>query len=162
MSKFFTLITLLFIITACNPAGTSQPALDSEALAKVKTEGIEVTFTGDECTYTGPAVLPEGEYLLIFNSLDERVAADFYVQRINDGKTYQDIVDLQGGEPGNYYDMPDFISYAKKVGTETDNATGEERTTYAFEEGQYYIDAFKLIDQHMAAWLCGSFMIVSE
>ena len=107
--------------------------------------------------------MPDGEYLIIFNGLEGKPAADFYVQRIDDGKTYQDIVDLQGGVPGNYYEMPDFITYATQVGsTEYDSSTGEKRVTYSFEEGEYYIDAFKRKGSGWGAWLCGSFTIVAK
>ena len=58
--------------------------------------------------------------------------------------------------------MPDFITCAKLVYTEMDRSTGEKRITYALEQGEYYIDAFKLIDLEMGAWLCGSFTVVAE
>jgi hypothetical protein len=82
------------------------------------------------------------------------------VQRINDGKTYQDIIGLQGGEPGIYYPRPDFITYATKVDSDSDTSTGDKRVTYAFEEGEYYIDAFAGVP--MGAWLCGAFTVIAE
>jgi hypothetical protein len=131
-------------------------------VAQAVAEGIEVTFAEEECSHSGPSVLPIGEYVLIFKGLDGKVAADFYVQRIDDGKTYQDIVELQGGVPGDYYDYPDFIAYATKVDSDVDFSTGEKRITYSFEEGEYYVDAFRMKGSSLGAWLCGSFVVVAE
>ncbi len=144
--------------TAAPPTTTTQPVLDAEAVARAATEGIEVTFTEEECSHSGPSVLPEGEYEIIFRGVDGRSPADFYVQSIDDGKTYQDIVELQGGVPGKYYGMPAFITYATTVGSDFDISTGDRRTTYAFEVGEYYVDAFK----GSGAWLCGAFAVVAE
>ena len=134
-------------------------ACGSTAVPPTPFPPIEVTFDGNECAISGLDVLPEGEYIFIFNDFDGKPGATFYVQRINEGKTYQDIIELQGGIPGKYYDMPNFITYAIKIDSETNISTGEMRTTYSLDKGEYYIDAFKGWNK---AWLCGSFTVVSE
>jgi hypothetical protein len=128
--------------TTTTVAVSTAEELDAEAVARAATEGIEVRFTEEECSHSGPSVLPEGEYVIIFKGVDGKAAAGFYVQRINDGKTYQDIIGLQGGVPGEYYSRPDFITYATTVDSDFDTSTGDKRVTHAFEEGEYYIDAF--------------------
>ena len=144
--------------TTTTTTTTTQPVLDAEAVARAATEGIEVTFTEEECSHSGPSVLVEGPYEVIFKGVDGKSPADFYVQSIDNGKTYLDIVELQGGVPGEYYGMPAFITYATKVDGDFDISTGDRRTTYAFEVGEYYVDAFK----GSGAWLCGAFVVVAE
>ena len=158
MKKFTVLIVSLVVVTACGAGSKTQSDSDAEAVARAATDGIEVKFSEEECSHLGPSVLPEGEYVIVFSGVNGRLAADFYVQRIDDGFTYEDIVELQGGVPGEYYGYPAFITYASKVDFKFDTSTGDKRVTYAFEEGEYYIDAFK----GGGAWLCGAFTIVAK
>jgi hypothetical protein len=152
----------MFLIAGCSASTTiSEPILDPDAVAQAKAEGIEVTFTGDDCAVSGPAALPAGDYLFVFKDLEGKSGADLTLGRLTDGNTYQDFFDLQGGEPGMYVPKPDYIDQSLTiVDVDIDIATGEQRTTYSLEEGEYALYVFTFTEGEWGQWFCGPLMVV--
>lgn len=139
MKNGLILITVLFVIVACGPSATPQPTLDAEAVAKAADEGIEVTFYGDKCTDFGMVVLPEGEYTFVLRDMIAKGTADLHLSQLLDGNTYQDLLELQGGDLKMWNVDLDYHTLANHIDTEYDLSAGIKRVTYALEEGEHAV-----------------------
>ena len=114
------------------PTNTPKPTATPLALV----EAIEVTFDGNECIVTGPTELPTGEHSFLLKDLSGQ-AQVLYVPHLLDGKTFQDMVDLQS-EPGVYYPKPSWCIHAEA--TREWIAEGEDLYTfYLNKEGEHAI-----------------------
>ena len=71
-------------LTPIPPTATPVPPVEVEELT--------VTFERDKCTYDGPKVIRQGEVTIIFNNLTD-ADAGVAVRKIENGKTWQDLVD---------------------------------------------------------------------
>lgn len=139
MRNRLILVSLLFFLAACGPTGTAvQPTLDAEVVEQAVNEGIKVTFNGEECIGLGPAALPVGEYVFVFKSLLEKSTAELHVSRLTDGHTFQDILDIQGGDSRKWIES-DWNELVTRVDVDWDISTGEKRTTYLLEEGEHAV-----------------------
>jgi len=118
------IITVLFVITACGTGAKSQPVLDNEFVAQAIEEGIEVTFYGDRCTDLGKVVLPKGEYTFVFRNMLGKGTADLHVSQLVDGYTYQDLLELQGGDPTMWNADENYHTLANHIDTDFDISTG--------------------------------------
>lgn len=138
------LITLL--LAGCGaPAATPTPVPPTPA--------IVVTFDGKECTVSGPAELPTGEYLIAYKNRSGQ-ALPLYVERLRDGHTFQDLLDLQS-EPGALFPEPEFITTVRKKEYEQ-VAEGEMVYTYSFDkEAEHYI----VLWRGEQLWLCAPFQV---
>ena len=96
-----------------------------------------VTFDRNNITYSGPAELLPGDHIFVLKDLSRQDQV-LYISFLIDGKTLQDIVDLQS-EPGVYYPKPGWvISLEKKEVKKI--AEGETAYTFSLdEEGVYAI-----------------------
>jgi len=63
------------------------------------TEDLVLTFDGESCQYDGPELILEGEIVIGLNNLTED-GLFFEVQKLDEGKTWQDMLDYFG-EPGS-------------------------------------------------------------
>jgi len=130
------IISSLMLIIACKP-----------------TTEIVVTFDGEECTVSGPSVLPAGEHSFILNDISEK-KVDLWVGRLLEGKTVQDLFDEQG-EPSVWWPKPSWFYYTQQIGTEQINDNGGEVWTYSLnEEAEYviYVGIYKKDTKNL--WFC--------
>ena len=141
MKKSAVIILLLIVSLLMTACGSSD-------------EGpIEVTFTGDGCTFTGPTELPIGERSFYFKDLSGNHAT-FWVRRYRDGKTLQDMLDLQT-YPGEYIPKQSWIASAKPVKDEWNEDVYVR--TYDLEiEGEYGIHIATMYDE---LWFCFPFTV---
>ena len=86
---FFGILILLLV--GCSSENDVQPVL--------VTEDLVLTFDGESCQYDGPEVILEGEIVIVLNNLTED-SVFFEVQKLDEGKTWQDMLDYLG-EPGS-------------------------------------------------------------
>ena len=96
MKRAVILVMAVMFIPAC----TTLQSPPTESAEDVALEVGEVIFDGTECTVTGSKKLPPGKYSYVLHDESE-YEAQMYIGRLLDGKTTQDMLDLQG-EPGAY------------------------------------------------------------
>ena len=73
---------------------------------------VDLTFDGQSCQYEGPEVVHEGKLVIVVNDLTDDPAFHMHVFKIDEGKTWQDMLDYIG-EPGTY--VPP-VPWASSVG----------------------------------------------
>ncbi len=73
---------------------------------------IEVFFYGNECTVSGPTEIPKGDHPIVLNDQSD-MNVILLVGKLTDGKTFQDLLDLQS-EPGESFPKPSWVVYAQK------------------------------------------------
>ena len=117
---------------------------------------IVVTFDGNECTVSGPTELPTGEHSFLLKDLSGQ-GQYLYVSRLLDGKTFQDVLDLQS-EPGVYYPKPSWVVYAPRRPTER-IAEGEHVYTFILnKEGEYAI--YLGTSSPSSLWFCAPLKVM--
>ncbi len=161
--KLFLLIAFS-LIAACTttqpePTSTPLPPTDTSIPPTQVPQPIEVTFTGEECTVTGPTELPMGEHQFILRDLTEK-NADLFVQYFIDGKTVQDYLDLQS-EPGEWveYTNNTLTIMAIMRGAEWNESIDGKVYTYLLnEEGEHVI----LVGGHSprSIWICAPLWVI--
>jgi len=127
-------VSLVGCAAATPEAPTPEPTPIPEDTSDASPPPIEITWDGNECIVSGPSEVPTGQYLFIWNNLSDEPAVEFWVSQILDGKTYQDVLDLQD-EPGDYVPKPSFISNAPGYFDNDD----EVWRIMLGESGDYYI-----------------------
>jgi len=116
-------IFILFLLVGCGaPAATPTSEILPETIVK-----FEIMFDGNDCIVKGPAEVPAGEYTFIFIDQSDR-NAELWVANISDGKTFQDLVDLQPG-PGIDYPKLEFVHYDPRISRETEELEGRRVDT---------------------------------
>jgi hypothetical protein len=100
--------------------------------------------------------LPVGEYKFIFKNLSGKTV-DLNVIRLTDGRTYQDLLDLQS-EPGEYIPEPSWIVSAIKRGTEWNESKGEKVYTFSVEEGEHAIEIW--VNYPTGIWFCAPLKVI--
>lgn len=154
MAKHLLLVSLVFLMASCNTGlKTDQTLLDTEAVEKATTGGIEVTFHGESCDVDAPDILPVGKYSFTLNNLSESTSLNLYVAKITDGHSYQDLLDFQNS-PGEYFPKPDWLIYAKKIGS-VDPSTGQVSYKITLEPGEHAIYVWSRL-----LWFCKPIMVV--
>jgi len=129
---------LLALLAGCATAAPETATLEptSKPMVPTSTHGpgscrevggncLELSFDGENCTYTGPTALKTGTVTLIFLNESEGRAAVNLVRHLGD-QTIQDMIDLIGEEPSPGH-AP---SWANPVNTWQIIRSGE---TYAWE-----------------------------
>ncbi len=105
---------------------------------------------------SGPTELPVGEHQFILKNLSGQTV-DLWVSHLLDGKTFQDMLDLQS-EPGEYVPPPSWVVLAIKRGTEWNESKGEKVYTFLVEEGENVIDIG--INYPASLWLCAPLKVI--
>jgi hypothetical protein len=148
------LITLLLFgcgAPAATPAPTSEPS--PEPVVEVG----DVIFDGTECTVSGSTELTAGTYSFVLRDLSEE-DVNVLVMRLTDGKTFQDLLDLQS-EPGEHVPRPltDWLAPVEERGTAWQKPDGGEVHTYKLiNEGEYAVVlwSFATTTTPPRDWLC--------
>lgn len=113
----------IFILTMLVLVGCTQSETDKD---------IVITFDGEECTYDGPSVVDGGEQIITLkNNSGWEVNLD--VSRIDEGKTWQDVLDHESGLESGH--RPAWLT-SVVIGTSPDNPEARE---YTLTEGLYSI-----------------------
>ncbi|KPK11068.1 MAG: hypothetical protein AMJ56_06790 [Anaerolineae bacterium SG8_19] len=121
-----------------------------------------VTYVGDGCSYSGPTELQTGLRSIVFKDLSDQ-NQDLWADRIRDGYTYQDYLDLQN-KPGEYFPRPSWIIPAS-IPSEPwvwDESAGARVYTWRFDKPGVYILVVgkdKPISM-LSLWICGSIQVV--
>ena len=165
-------IVITLLLAGCStPAATTVSPTDtptvipltpeptSESLPKYDPNTILVTFTGDECTVSGPTELPTGNNTFVLKDLSGQYH-ELYVSILLDGHTYQDVLDLQS-EPGEYVPKPRWVVHTLKIERAWNESNGEEVYTFRFyREGEHaiYIGSYS----PLSIWHCGPLMVVES
>lgn len=129
-----TIILLMLFYSGCSaPAAppTLLPPTEAPSLTQIPQLFI-VTFDENGCTYSGPSVVPIGEYSFVLKDLTGQ-KADLYIEYFIEDKTTQDYLALQG-EPGKWFEPPDWSVRAFKRGTEWNESLGLKVYTFSLTE----------------------------
>ena len=111
------IILTMLILVGCTPGEADKD--------------IVITFDGEGCTYDGPSVASEGNRIITLKNNSEReVLLD--MTRIDEGKTWQDVLD----HFGEVESWPPWLSYGIVTGYSPDNP---EVWEYTLTEGMYSI-----------------------
>ena len=162
------LIPLVFFLTlGCStsadpptpipPTSTLEPTVTPEP----EPEGIVVTFDGIECTVTGPNKLPVGDQpFVLIDQSDKDVI--FWVSRLLDGKTLQDLIDMQS-EPGEWSPKPDWVEYSRHTGGPFKNRHGEgEIWSYDLnQEGDFFLYVGEDTAEIKSIYYCAPLTVVA-
>ncbi len=122
----------------------------------VEVEELTVTFEPDHCIYDGPKVIRQGEVTIILNNLTD-ATVELHVWRLENGKTWQDLVD-HFSEKNIGVDVPyewvSLVSHRPVIG---DNRA----KIFNLEPGSYAISCDEMLQGSWAVWL-GSPLNVAE
>ena len=148
------LATLLLVgCGAPAAAPTSKPS--SEPVVEVG----ELVFDGTECTVSVPTELPPGKHSIVLRNLTEE-DVNLFVSRHIGGKTFQDVLDLQG-EPGGSLPYSVYDELFDKViepGSAQHKPDGGEVHTYLLiSEGEYVVGVWiyeTAESDAMKTWFC--------
>ena len=154
MKRVLLLVMAVLFVSACT---TSQPA-PTESPEEVVIEVGEVIFDGTECTVTGRTKLPPGKYSYVLRDESE-YEVQMYIGRLLEGKTTQDMLDLQG-EPGAY--LPKAVTdeaydWAYEPGSARLKPDGGEIHTYILtDEGEYTVGVWSYETETIpfTIWFC--------
>ena len=148
----------------CGTNSTPQPVLDEEFVTPIDQEGIEVTFDGEMCTDYGLVVLPEGEYTITFIDEVPKGTADLHVSQLVKGHTYQELVELQGGDRTIWNVDESYHILANQIDSDYDISEGIKRVTFALEEREYsvLISHVKPLEVVTEQFYCFPITIVKE
>jgi hypothetical protein len=162
----WTILITLLVVGCGAPAATptpipptGTPTTTSEPLPETVAEAIEVTYDGNECTVSGPTELPIGELSFVLKDLSEEMNVHLTVTRLLDGKTFQDLLDLQG-EPGKFPPQrPSWIDTPTLLGRTWNESIGGVVYTYSLnKEGEYVI----LVSgsSPISVWYCAPLWVI--
>ena len=119
----------IFIVLLLIGCGAPAAIPTSEVLPETIVE-FEVMFDGNDCIVTGPAEVPAGEHTFIFIDQSD-MGGELYVSNLNDGKTFHNLVDMQG-EPGRYFPKPEWTHYDSRISRETEKLEGRRVDTSTY------------------------------
>lgn len=100
-------IVVVMILNSC-----SQPATAPSSIEDVEIKEATLTFDGETCLYEGPEQITEGEFAITLIS-DSELEAEWWVYRIDDDKTWEDMVDYIS-PPGSVIQPPSWSSSVLK------------------------------------------------
>ncbi len=160
----FLIGCLLFVLlTGCTTTTPEIPTLEPTVISTQTSipptpslhQPIEVTFDGNECTVSGPTEIPTGNYPFVWNDLSEQQNTDFWVSRLLDGKTFQDLLDLQS-EPGEYFPKPSWVVHSPGYYS----FTAEVWVIILDEVGEHAI--YLGGKNPLSIWHCASFQVFED
>ena len=93
-----------------------------------------VTFDGEGCSYDGPEVIGEGQSFIDLNDLTSDPLVHLHVVRLDEGKTWQDLLDYMG-ESLPFPGAPPWTREIFSRGAPDDSKAAE----YVFEPGLHAI-----------------------
>jgi len=135
--------------TSIPPTAPPTPTLGP--LPGLVPEGIVITYTGKECTSSGPTELPPGEYTFVLRYKTNE-GHMVYVGNLIEGKTFDEVVEKQA-KPGRY--LPPFWSWIEEADLSSvakNESRNEKYFTYALEEGENVVFLYSYSTPGL--WLC--------
>jgi len=145
----------LIVLAGCGPSAQPIPPTPTSTSLPTPTP-IVVTFDGNECTVSGPTELPTGEHSFLVKDLSGQ-GQYLYVSRLLDGKTFQDLLDLQS-EPGEYVPKPSWVIWQGRRPTER-IAEGEHLYTFVLnKEGEHSIELY--VSSPRSLWFCAPLKVI--
>ena len=135
--SFLTIVTIILLMLL--PSGCSASAATPTLVPPTEVPSLTlipqlftVTFDENGCSFSGPGVVPIGEYSFLLKDLTGQ-NADLYIEYFIEDKTTQDYLDLQG-EPGKWFDPPNWSVRAFKRGTEWNESLGVKVYNFSLTE----------------------------
>ena len=153
-------ILIMLLLVGCGaPAATPASEPSPEPVVEVG----DVIFDGTECTVSGSTELSPGRYSFVLRDLSEE-DVHLFVDRLTDGKTFQDLLDLQS-EPGEYFTAPDWTTGVLEPGSAWNKPDGGEVHTYILtSEGAYFVGVWSWQTETTSqkVWFCAPFWVKED
>jgi hypothetical protein len=149
---------IMFLFIGCSATDSTTTPIQPTATI-ILVPQIEVIFDGNECTLSGQTELPLGYHSIVFYDQSE-LDLNLHVNRITDGKTYQDLIDVQW-EPDGYWKKPAWVITEIQPRSAVNRPDGGVVHTYKFEkEGERSI----YISKHSPFTLvfCAPFQVIDD
>ena len=119
-ASVFVLSVLLAFLAGCTPP--------------MKPRNAVLTFDGETCNYDGPNVITQGQLTIVLNNKTD-LDVDLWVAKLNEGRTWQDMLDYIG-LPGSNVHRPPWSSSSISMTTVANNP---DATVLTLSEGLYAI-----------------------
>ena len=142
---------LLLVLGAC---GESDDTSSSDTAASTAGDVAQLTFTGSDCVYEGPAEVTAG--VVTFDYVNDSDGnANVFVGLLDEGRTVQDVVDEAGPEPARASSVPNWLS---DMGGVPPAQAGETiRWENGLAAGEYITNCTRSGD----IWFGGGFTVVN-
>jgi hypothetical protein len=140
--------------TPSPPTVTSTPT--DEPLPNA---AFEVVFDGKDCTVDGPTELPAGVHAFKFIDTSDFIG-EVYLIYLQEGKTFQDNIDLQN-EPGDWYPKPEWAYYDARYSSKRLESNGSKVTlsTWKLDRvGEHTILCY--VPRPQKLWFAAPLMII--
>ena len=136
-------------IAACGSDDTGDDA-DADA--------IEITYDGTECTSNAPASVPAGAQTFVLINTSDQGTTELLVRGIEDGHTYQELVNLQNeaGGPGANTPRPEWVLSTPMTDVPSALSDTEMQYEYNLQTGGVGL----VLAPSDQLWLCGGFEAV--
>lgn len=119
-------------------------------------DSLTVKFERNNITYSGPAELPLGDHIFVLKDMSRKDQV-LYISLLLDGKTLQDMIDLQSA-PGVYYPKPSWVISIEKQKVKK-IAEGETAYTFSLnEDGVHAIYTYS--PSASSLWFGSSFKVI--
>ena len=148
----------LIVVAGCGPSAQPIPPTPTSTSLPTPTP-IVVTFDGNDCTVSGPTELPAGEHTFIFIDRSD-MRGELWLVYLEDGKTFQDHLDLQS-EPGEWYPKPPWVFYDSRVSIESQESNGRrvDSSTWKLDKvGEHTILCY--VPSPQMLWFAAPLMVV--
>jgi len=153
-------ILIMLLLVGCGaPAATPASEPPPEPVVEVG----DVAFDGTECTVSGSTELPLGRYSFVLKNLSEEDVR-LLIFRLPDGKTFQDLLDLQS-EPGEWVSKPDWAIDAVETGVAWyKEDCGEVHSYMLINEGEYAVVIWRRPAEttQPGIWFCAPFWVKED
>ncbi len=156
LDQMMGLALIVLLLAACaSPGPTATPAPPTPTpipptptpVPPVEVEELTVTFERENCIYDGPKVIRQGEVTIILNNLTD-AKVDFGVHRFENGKTWQDLVDVfsEKNQGVAYPEWASLVSHRPVMGN-------YRAKIFNLEPGSYALSCSEVLQGSWAIWL---------
>lgn len=166
-----TAIQVTTTVTPTSPTTTSareeaaapvDTAATSEPTGETESEIIEVTFDGNECTFSGPTEVPPGDHAFVLTDVSD-LGAVLFARRLVDPYTYQHVLNAQekAGGPGSYWPRPPWVRNAvlDDDPPEIDLAENQQLLATTLRPANYSVALYTTTGPELI-WLCAPLDVV--
>ena len=147
-------MVLVGAMAACGSDDDTSGAVTTDAVGTVD-GAIEVTYDGEGCTSDVREAVPAGVHDFVFANTSDQIMVELYVRRLEEGHTYEEVVELQSvaGGPGAYFARPSWSLSVPMPSPPERLADDRVQYTHDVQPGSFAV----VVGTSTQIWLCGGF-----